>query len=546
MEDSTAAFRIEQVKRFIYDDYPVVIGLAVTPSFQTLTEVWRPEEHHETHDDVVGGHAVCVVGYDDAKYGGAFEIMNSWGEEWGLNGFGWIPYGAFGNFVLQAWSLSDDAALDTAPVEYTASIKIDAGKNLSELPVRLTAEGLYQPRAAVEPGAPLHFVFDNGQSPSRNPLYVYIFCRDGKDNTITKVFPAGSNAAAVPAGSTGVSADAGTAGKDFIILYSHTALNAVDFMNTFRKKTGTVLQRVRDTVGPIFISYNRIKYNYTAVRGTVNFVGNDDVMGLVVSVSTGAEKTPLDMVKIKGGSFVMGSPSSEQGRDDDEGQTKVAVDDFYIGAHEVTVGDFKEFVKSTNYKTTAERNGHSVVFTVNSEFADRQGINWQNPGYTQEDNQPVVHVSWFDAVEYCNWRSRQENYKPVYTVTRGNVRIDAGANGYRLPTEAEWEYACRAGTATAYNTGTAIDNRRANFLDAFQFKMTPVGRYSPNAWGLYDMHGNVLELCQNFYQEGVAMRSTRGGFWLSNGQQIRSAYRSAVDPGYSYVVLGFRLARTAK
>jgi formylglycine-generating enzyme required for sulfatase activity len=269
-------------------------------------------------------------------------------------------------------------------------------------------------------------------------------------------------------------------------------------------------------------------------------------MGIVFSAGFSAEKRPLDMVKIKGGSFVMGSPDSEPGRDRDEAQKKTTLVDYYIGINEITVGDFKEFVISTNYKTTAEKNGQSLMFRFGDRPEVREGINWKNPGYTQEDNQPAVHISWLDAVEYCNWRSKQEGFKPVYTVKRSRITIDETANGYRLPTEAEWEYACRAGTSAAYNTGNSIDNRMANFIEALQLRMTPVGRYAPNAWGLYDMHGNILEWCQDFYDEAKGVRSVRSSYWLSEGAETRSAYRYVADPTKSYVMVGFRLARTAR
>jgi formylglycine-generating enzyme required for sulfatase activity len=210
----------------------------------------------------------------------------------------------------------------------------------------------------------------------------------------------------------------------------------------------------------------------------------------------------------------------------------------------VTVGDFREFVESANYKTTAEKNGYSIFSGINGKSEKREGISWQNPVFTQEDNQPVVCVSWLDAVEYCNWRSRKEGLSLVYKVSNNNVSIDEAANGYRLPTEAEWEYACRAGTTTAYNTGGTIDNRMANFSESFQFRMTPVGRYAPNAWGLYDTHGNTMEWCQNYYHEGMGVRSVRGSYWFSGKLQTRSAYRTAAVPNDSYEMIGFRLART--
>ena len=105
----------------------------------------------------------------------------------------------------------------------------------------------------------------------------------------------------------------------------------------------------------------------------------------------------------------MGSPVPEAGRADDEKQIKVTVDNFSIGAAEVTVRDFSDFVSDTGYKTVAEQFGKSIFFNSQSgALEEREGLNWKNPGFTQEENHPVVHISWYDAVEYCNFLSKKE------------------------------------------------------------------------------------------------------------------------------------------
>jgi formylglycine-generating enzyme required for sulfatase activity len=551
IENSSPAFRIEQVKRFIIDDSPVIVGLAVTPSFARIKEVWRPEDAGETARDVGDmGHAVCIIGYDDTKYGGAFEVMNSWGEEWGIGGFGWIPYDVFGTYALQAWSFIDETESDKAQ-QYTAAVKINAGKGSNAIPVRLAGEGLYQARTALEPGTPLRFVLDNAESSEQSPVYAYIFSVAGNGENLTQIWPAVNSNAFLAPGQTTIQIPADNRQADggdlteinYVLLYSYTELDIPGFMGNFRKTAGPLLQRISKAAGKNFIPYNRIKYDFSSITGAAYFFSKEDIMGLVFSAGFGNKKIPLDMIRIKGGSFVMGSPASEQGREKDESQKKVEVRNFYIGAGVVTVGDFREFVESTNYKTTAEKTGYSMLFDISGELEKRKGMNWRNPVFTQEDNQPVVHISWFDAVEYCNWRSRKEGLSPVYRVRNGSVTIDEKANGYRLPAEAEWEYACRAGTTSAYNTGETIDNRMANFSDSFQFRMTPVGRYAPNAWGLYDTHGNTMEWCQDYYHEGTGIRSVRGSYWFSEKSQTRSAYRAAAAPGDSYAMIGFRLAR---
>jgi formylglycine-generating enzyme required for sulfatase activity len=192
--------------------------------------------------------------------------------------------------------------------------------------------------------------------------------------------------------------------------------------------------------------------------------------------------------------------------------------------------------------------------------------NWKNPYFTQSDNHPVVLVSWYDVVNYCNWRSQRENLTPAYTVSGTNVTRNPNATGYRLPTEAEWEYACRAGTTTPFSTGNNITTNQANYNGNYPYNgnakgtyrgtTTAVGSFAANAWGLYDMHGNVWEWCWDWYADygsaaqfdplgavSGALRVLRGGSWFSYGGDARSAYRGRDTPSYGYGGLGFRLVR---
>jgi hypothetical protein len=174
------------------------------------------------------------------------------------------------------------------------------------------------------------------------------------------------------------------------------------------------------------------------------------------------------MVRIDGGTFTMGSPKRERGRDTYvEFQLPVTVSTFYMGKYEVTQKEYEEVMGT-------------------------------NPSYFKGPNLPVEQVSLFDAVEYCNRRSLIEGLTPAYTISgSGNSRTvtwDRNANGYRLPTEAEWEYACRAGTTTAYNTGRRITKEQANFNSD---RTTPVGNYNPNAW--------VFTICMEMCLNGVGI-----------------------------------------
>ncbi|MDR3333461.1 MAG: SUMF1/EgtB/PvdO family nonheme iron enzyme [Treponema sp.] len=301
----------------------------------------------------------------------------------------------------------------------------------------------------------------------------------------------------------------------------------------------------------------------------------------VAPVTPAQTSMPASFVRIAGGTFTMGSPSSEVDRDSDEVQHRVTISrPFYISKYEVTVGEFRQFVNATGYKTIAETSGGGYVLTGGS-WQIKADANWKNPYFTQDDNHPVVLVSWYDAVEYCNWRSTKERLTPAYTIDKtrsdGNntndddnvkwvVTWNRNVNGYRLPTEAEWEFACRAGTTTPFYTGNNITTNHANYNGNYPYnnnakgvyreKTWAVGSGTSNPWGLYDMSGNVWEWCWDWYDDygsgaqtdpvGASSgtdRVDRGGSWLLNGQNLRSAFRDCNTPSNRDIDLGFRLAR---
>jgi len=278
----------------------------------------------------------------------------------------------------------------------------------------------------------------------------------------------------------------------------------------------------------------------------------------------------LRFVRVPAGSFVMGSPEAEVERDSDETEHTVAISrPFLMGATEVTRGAFAKFVSSAQYKTTAENEGWAMTY-VEGRFTKTDGGSWSNPGTPQTDDHPVVCVSWHDAVAFCNWLSEQDGLKPCYTLGEAGVTCDFAANGYRLPTEAEWEYACRAGTTAAFNTGPTLTTDQANFngnhpygdgpKGLFRAATTAAGTFPANAWGLCDMHCNVWEWCWDYYDAGYyavshaadpagpvsgAKRVTRGGSWDIRAAHGRSAHRGSLDPATRYGSIGFRVVRNA-
>jgi len=249
----------------------------------------------------------------------------------------------------------------------------------------------------------------------------------------------------------------------------------------------------------------------------------------------------LEMKWVAPGSFQMGSPSGESHRDSDEAQHLVTLSKgFHLGATEVTLGQWRSYVEATGYQTEAER-GDGMDVYEGGNWSKRSGSSWRNVFSGNEQN-PVVGVSWNDAMSFCKWLTERE---------RAAGRLAAGYK-YTLPTEAQWEYACRSGTTGAY----------AGDLDSMAWygknsgrKTHAVGGKQPNGWGLYDMHGNVWEWCSDWYgsypsgsavdptgASSGSLRVRRGGSWGSNASICRSANRNRITPGYRSYFLGFRLA----
>ena len=253
-------------------------------------------------------------------------------------------------------------------------------------------------------------------------------------------------------------------------------------------------------------------------------------------------------VQITGGTFLMGSPETENWRIEDETQHEVTVSDFRMSPYEVSQAEYERLM----------------------------GV---NPSAFRGDNLPVENVSWLDAVRFCNARSIEASLTPAYAIDGEMVTWNRAANGYRLPTEAEWEYACRAGTLAPFNTIHAVSPEEANYYGHYPYEIeenyfddsvletrpgryrqttVDVGSFDPNPWGLYNMHGNVNEWCWDLYGEydltdtvdptgAVAgtRRVYRGGGWNDFGKNLRSAYRAAGELNMVSFNLGIRLVRSA-
>ena len=263
------------------------------------------------------------------------------------------------------------------------------------------------------------------------------------------------------------------------------------------------------------------------------------------------------MVVVRGGSYWMGSPGEEMGRDDDEGpRHQVRIPEaFAVGQYEVTVAEYGAFVRETVHDT-----GGCWYWDLEEGKAKRDtGRSWREPGFRQTGRDPVVCVSWEDAKAYVGW-------------LRGKT-----GKGYRLLSEAEWEYVARAGTGTrrywgddqaeyelcrnANGAGTETSfRRRATVCGDGHEATSPVGKFGANGWGLYDVLGNAWEWVEDCWHDSYSgapadgsawvsggdcgRRVLRGGSWVNNPRNLRSANRHWYSAGSRVDAFGFRIART--
>jgi len=282
------------------------------------------------------------------------------------------------------------------------------------------------------------------------------------------------------------------------------------------------------------------------------------------SKSAGPAGRSPEMVVLPIGGFRMGSPDDEPGHEANETpQRSIAFrHGFAMARTEITVEQFGRFVQATHYRTDAERSGHSMVYDeAKGKLDARDGVTWRDDhnGQPARPQQPVLHVAWNDAQAYTIWLSKET------------------AQLYRLPSEAEFEYALRAGSSTAYPwpgtrppkavgdlAGTDPSPSGRHWGDAFAgysdgyWGPAPVAHFAPNAFGLYDTVGNVAEWTQDCWHDsyrrapesasawvnpGCTKRVTRGASWASSPAQARSAYRAPADADASNARLGFRVVR---
>lgn len=314
---------------------------------------------------------------------------------------------------------------------------------------------------------------------------------------------------------------------------------------------------------------------------------------LILAGCSAAPPRPIEnglgmrFVRIPAGEFVMGSAEAPEtlardfplldmerflGLGDEAPAHRVRITrDFYLGQHEVTVGQFRRFLELSGHVPESIRDG-SGAYGFNPDYDPAKTVrrdafegrdpkySWRNPGFAQDDDHPVANVTWNDAVALADWLSRRDGVR------------------YRLPTEAEWEYACRAGTTTRYATGDSPASLagQANLFDSESARhwpkwrdyalegsdghafTAPVGRFAANAFGVHDMHGNVWEWVSDWYAEDAyahspaddpqgpasgSVKVRRGGSWHTWPFYARCSFRNWNTPETRYTLVGIRLVR---
>jgi formylglycine-generating enzyme required for sulfatase activity len=316
-------------------------------------------------------------------------------------------------------------------------------------------------------------------------------------------------------------------------------LEADRFSDAMTYKLGASLRQAQQAVRQV-ASYGDDKYS-SLPKLSKRLVTIAEGYNVAKKENVGGSNEPPNMVFVPGGTFEMGSNDVRYW---ERPVHQVSLNSFYIGIYEVTFDE---------YDTYCDATGRS---RPDDEGDDR-------------GNLPVINVSWYDAVAYCNWRSEQAGLQQVYRISGENVTADWDANGYRLPTEAEWEYAARSRGKNEIWAGTSSESSLSTYgnykesrgsTDGYEYT-APVGSLRANALGLYDMSGNVREWCWDWYESDYydkspsqnprgpstgSYRVFRGGSWNSVPTNLRCAERNLSSPDNRLDYVGFRLVSAAR
>ncbi|MDR1506663.1 MAG: hypothetical protein LBI67_06125 [Treponema sp.] len=274
------------VKKSLAEGKPVIIGMNCPGSFDTAKDLWQPVESPAVN---YGGHAMCVVGYDDDKYGGAFEIQNSWGQSWGNRGYIWIPYQVFNQYAVEAYEIIEDLTNYQYNTEYSGSVQIEVYNSNEGMPVQFS-DGYYRTTGSYTSGTRFRYLMGNNK-----PAYVYAFASDSSSPETTRIFPMegenvspvldySENAVAFPGEHDWIELDRQSGTDYLVVLYVKEALDIDAIRERFSQAQGTFPDRVARAVGDAYIPARQANYENALMRFTARSVNPRAVFGLLLAI----------------------------------------------------------------------------------------------------------------------------------------------------------------------------------------------------------------------------------------------------------------------
>jgi hypothetical protein len=280
------------VKKSLFEGKPVIIGMNTPDSFMKLKgkTLWKPVE-----DPLVnwGGHAMCVVGYDDKFAGGAFELQNSWGTAWGDQGYGWVSYADFGRFVNEAYELIENLDEFKDRVEYAGFVDIELRNSEGGMPVRFDPAGFYRSARAYPSGTRFRYIMGNS-----SPAYVYAFASDSAAGGTTRIFPLDGvspvldyreNAVAFPGEHSWIEMDKVTGVDYLVVLFAKRELDIDALRARFEREGGSFPERVARAVGSDYIPPANVRYDGGRLAFKALMPNNRAVLGLLLAIEHTAQ-----------------------------------------------------------------------------------------------------------------------------------------------------------------------------------------------------------------------------------------------------------------
>ena len=286
--DGIGGAGIQGIKKSLSQGKPVIIAMNTPDSFDRLkSSPWVPSEDPRI---MYGGHAMCVTGYDDSRYGGAFEIQNSWGENWGEKGSIWISYSVFSRFVFEAYELIEDLSAYRDSTRYSGFVTIDVLGSTEGMPVTFDTSGYYRTKAAYPSGTRFRFLMGND-----HPAWVYAFTADDSGAQAKLIFPLPElnespvldytqNTVAWPGENDWMELDRTTGTDYLVVLYSKQALDIAAIMEGFNNARGSLPQRAAAAAGPGYVPPHNAQYEKDRVRFTATLSNQQAILGLLLAI----------------------------------------------------------------------------------------------------------------------------------------------------------------------------------------------------------------------------------------------------------------------